>query len=282
LNLIMLRNLNDPTETQPKTTADQLVVTACPICGSEVQNTIPEGTLQSVAQFMRRLTPECEPCTAKIEQAAMDEERRKMRRQRADRSGLPGPLRGLGWESYEIKDKRWPKAAVAVDAAKRWVEEAQHRKPTGQARRGLWLSGPVGTGKTRLAVTAAWELLLYRDVRYVSVPDLIITLSAAFGDQDRALALKVLTGRGPLILDDLDKIPPSPHVLSHLYTAINSRYEARSPLFVTSNLKPDELVAFLAGTRDDAQQRAAAEASVSRLMELCRIGHLTGPDRRRG
>lgn len=278
---IMLPNVNHPDTPRKVTAEDELLVRSCPGCGDEVQVTIPAGSPVVAAKFMRGLMPECEPCTEKREAEAEAAEGLRLRRQRAERSGLPKPLQGLTWESYTTEDERWPKAAVASEAARNWVEEGRHRIPTGGRRRGLWLSGPVGTGKTRLAVTAAWELLLHRDVRYVSVPDLIITLSAAFGDRDRALALKVLTGRGPLVLDDLDKIPPSPTVLSHIYTAVNSRYEAQAPLFVTSNLRPDELVAFLAGTRDDHQQKAAAEATVSRLMELCRIGHLTGPDRRR-
>jgi DNA replication protein DnaC len=116
----------------------------------------------------------------------------------------------------------------------------------------------------------------------VSVPDLIIKLSASFGDKDRAEALKVLTGRGPLVLDDLDKIKPSAHVLSHLFTAIDARYQSGAPLFVTTNMVPSELVDFFAGDRGDAdERRVAAEAIVSRLLEHCVLHRIEGPDRRR-
>jgi DNA replication protein DnaC len=119
-------------------------------------------------------------------------------------------------------------------------------------------------------------------VRYVSVPDLIIKLGAAFGDKDRAEALRILTGRGALVLDDLDKIKPSTHLLSHLFTAIDNRYQAGAPMFVTANLALTELEAYFAGAEADGERRVAAEAIVSRLTQHCRVGRIDGPDRRFG
>jgi DNA replication protein DnaC len=271
----MLRNANDPTAEIRSTTEDRELVSACPTCRNEVRVTIPAGTLLTVARFVAGLTPECDPCADRREAEHEREEQVRLRRQRVDASNLPPKLRKLTWESYLTDDPRWPKARPALVAARAWASETAPRK-------GLLVSGTVGTGKTRLAATAAWEMLLRRDVRYVSVPDLIIRLGASFGDKDRADALRVLTGRGALILDDLDKIKPSTHVLTHLYTAIDNRYQAGAPLFVTTNLDAGQLVAYFRGSDEDAERAVTAEAIVSRLMEHCVIGRVDGPDRRRG
>lgn len=272
---IMLPNLNTPDATRPVTTADEVLERPCPSCDTPVRVTIPAGSLIAAARFVRGLRAECDTCSERREAKLTAEADERSRNQRAERSNLPKPLRGLSWDSYRTDDPRWPNAANALLAARAWADGTA-------SRRGLWVAGPVGVGKTRLAVTAAWEMLLRRDVRYVNVPDLITMLSASFGDKDRALALKVLTGRGALVLDDMDKIPPSTNVLAHLYTAVNSRYDSGAPVFITTNLEPAQLRDFLAGKQEDAQRITTAESIVSRLLEMCNVGTVKGPDRRRG
>jgi DNA replication protein DnaC len=267
----MMRDANNPTATIERIPEDRVLDRSCVGCGEAVRLTIPAGTVARVAAFVARMQPECEACVARREAEEQLAEGRRLRRQRVDAAGMPPALRGLSWESYKL-DR--PGGREAVRAAVAWAR--------GEApKRGLLVSGPVGVGKTRLAATAAWELMLRRDVRWVSVPDLIIRLGASFGDADRARAMKVLTGRGALVLDDLDKIKPSTWVLNNLFTAIDARYQAGAPLLVTTNLAVSELAAYFAG-RDDPERKIAADAIVSRLWEHCVVGRIEGRDRRRG
>lgn len=268
----MLRNLNSP-ETPVAVTTEDLVIRRECGCGAAIEYQIPAGSPVGVVRFLENQErPECDACVERREMAEEATERRRLRRSRLEASGLPRTLQDLSWDSYEVNAKG---AEQARAAARRWAE-GRASKP------GLMVHGPVGVGKTRLAATAAWEMLMRRDVRWVSMPELIIRLGASFTDSDRARAIKILTGKGALVLDDLDKIKPSAWVLSNVFTAIDSRYQSGAPLFVTSNLRPDELVRHFAGDgREAEERRMAAEAIVSRLMEHCVIGRIEGVDRRR-
>lgn len=268
----MLRHIDTPGAPVPRTEDDAVIERVCATCATDVRYEVPAGTPMSLLRYLEAVEPECDRCLAEREAREDQAQARKLRRRRVEASGLPRTLQGLRWEDYELSARG---AEKLVRGARAWAR-GETRRP------GVLVHGPVGVGKTRLAATAAWELLLHRDVRWVSVPDLIVRLGASFTDKDRAQAIKVLTGKGALVLDDLDKVKPSAWVLSNLFTAIDSRYQAGAPLFVTSNLKPSELVGHFTGSgQDQAERRVAAEAIVSRLSEHCAIGRLEGPDRRR-
>jgi DNA replication protein DnaC len=278
--MTVLRDLNNPTEEPTFTSANEVLERLCPVCGEPVWVTIPAGTVESVADLLRGMAVECDACTRRREGEEWARESQRLRRQRLEASGLPRHFHGVDWSACK-PDPEHPFSDEALAATRNWARRAAGERDAAR-KPGLFISGPVGVGKTTLAGAAVWELLLRRDVRFVSVPDLLIRLGAAFGDEDRAKALKVLTGRGALVLDDLDKTPnPSTYVLSHLYTAIDNRYANRAPLFITANLKPRELVAFFCGHDAAPERRAVAEAIVSRIMEHCVVGWIDGPDRRR-
>jgi DNA replication protein DnaC len=265
-----MRSLNAPTE---PVSVEEKAVKTCTTCGAEVHVTLPAGIPRSLAGALLRMGIECEPCTETREADEKREEAERLRRHRLDASHLPEALRGLSWESYNT-DRRGAANALAV--ARAWAD-GTGEKP------GLMLCGSVGVGKTRLAATAAWAMLAHRSVRWVSVPELIVHIGAGFGDGDRARAMKVLTGSGALVLDDLDKVTASTWVLSNLFTAIDRRVQAGAPLLVTTNLSPKQLVdKFTAAHRPDAdERRIAAEAIVSRLVGHCRIQGIDGHDGRR-
>lgn len=267
---------DDTTLTElPVSTEDEVLSTPCVAgCGTTVTRTIPAGYTERAAKIMRGIPLMCAVCIDADERAQRDRERERMRRGREDRCLLPRGLRSLTWESYETHRKGAAGALVAAQA----LATGKHEKC------GAMFVGPVGVGKTRLAATCAWAMLDRCELRYVNVADLMTKLTAAFGDGARAEALKVLTGRTALVLDDLDKINPTQTVLAHLYTAIDGRVQNGAPLIVTTNLMPGKLREKLArpGRGEDAEARAViADSIVSRLLGHCTVHGIDGEDGRR-
>jgi DNA replication protein DnaC len=305
----MAEQTTNPTMTmtddeQPQTlAAEERSTFLCPSCGEvELTKVIPAGISLRMARMLRKLTFQCEECGAAEDAAAVARERAAVRRKNEQACNLPPELRGLTWDSYSTERRG---AAAALAAAQAWAK-GEHEK------RGLMLVGGIGVGKTRLAATAAWaalgdhvdprrQQLAERaaaergdmdpvrvvpglQVTYVNVAELIVKMQAGFGDRERADALRVLTGKGAIVLDDLDKIHPTMTVLSHLYAAIDGRVQAGAPMIVTTNLTPNQLLEKLAkpGRNDDADEReVAAKAIVSRLAGHCTIHGIQGEDGRR-
>lgn len=284
--------MTDHTTMNPVTQQDETIVRPCPKCGTDVSRTIPAGTRTALAKMLRGVELMCASCADADDKVEREREHLRLRRQREDRCQLPHVLRGLTFESYNTDRVG---AGGALAAARGW-SQGKHEKP------GLLIVGPVGVGKTRLAATALWAALgdwenrplvddpdvdaplPGRDVRYVNVAELIVKLSASFGDRERGEALRLLTGKGALVLDDLDKVNPSQQVLAHLYTAIDGRVQAGAPLIVTTNLDPKALVEKFARPgrgEDPAERRVAAEAIVSRLIGHCTVHGIQGADGRR-
>lgn len=162
------------------------------------------------------------------------------RNKRVAESKLPEYMQGFDWHDMIPGGGRREVTAVVRE----W---AQPRNPS-PAQICLW--GVKGAGKTRLAATAAWERLQRHHVRWVSLPVLIATLGASFSDAGRAEAIKVLTGTGPLILDDVarDDIKVSDWAKVQIFTAIDARVQSGSPLLVTTNIAPDRLEPILGGS----------------------------------
>jgi DNA replication protein DnaC len=230
----------------------------CSDCGSEFEEATVAGPFARFAAAIRpeaMLCPECEDRLSRREE--LEEERLRqaatLERRRA-MAGMPERLQRVSF--LNLRDV--PPNAIA--AAREW---AQGR------RRGLVLSGKIGVGKTFIAAAAANEMLGRRQLQWCATSSLIIQVSAAFGDEDRAKAIRHLTGNGPLVLDDLDKVNPSPYVRQHLFAAIDNRIVADAPLLVTTNLDLRGVAARL------------GDEVASRLEGYCRIVTLMGADRRR-
>jgi DNA replication protein DnaC len=213
-------------------------------------------------EFVNSLPWHCPPCAERLEAEEAAAEQREQDRQahvRLDtRSSIPQALR-RDLSSLEVT----PRNAQALDAARAWS--------LGELP-GLLLTGPVGTGKTSIAAAAAWERNLRYGVVWTSVPVMLAKALAAFDDEDRAEAMRAITGVGSLVLDDLDKVKPSEWAATQLFAAIDSRYAQGAPLLVTTNLTLDQLA--------DKLGVDFGDAIASRLAEYCRTVVIDGPDRR--
>jgi DNA replication protein DnaC len=157
----------------------------------------------------------------------------------------------------------------------------------GTSAQGLYLAGPVGTGKTHAAWMAVgmWcraTGVVPRDedrqedyqggrrfrptVIFTRMTDLLDDLRP--GDDARQRA-RDCQEADLLVLDDLGAEKASEWTQERLYSIVDDRYARCAPLIVTGNLPPG----VLAGQTGD---RVA-----SRLAEMCQVVPMTGADRRR-
>lgn len=145
---------------------------------------------------------------------------------------------------------------------------------------GLFIYGDVGRGKTHLSVAAmkGWmnnnrgKRAVFTDANTMFAR---IKKSFDTGESERE-ATWHFSGADLLVFDDFAKGKPSEWSLSKVEEIVNERYNEMRPTIFTSQWAGPELIARLAegGTEE------SAIAIVSRIKEMCKMVHLTGPDRR--
>jgi len=147
---------------------------------------------------------------------------------------------------------------------------------------GVFLSGTCGVGKTHLAVallsywyadalcTASMESGTYftrPSGQFASTTDIVIEI-AETGKRGEAKLLRKYERFDCLVIDDLGAEVSSERQRQILGVIIDLRYRHRRRTIITSNLD----VRSLAGLYDDRM--------VSRIVGMCEVIHLVGPDRR--
>jgi DNA replication protein DnaC len=157
---------------------------------------------------------------------------------------------------------------------------------SGTDAQGLYLAGPVGTGKTHTAWSAVGHWCLFTGIApytprtqgvegwstagptiiFTRMTDLLDDLRP--GDFSRQ-RVRDCQNASLLVIDDIGAEKASEWTQERLYTIIDHRYANCLPLLVTGNLPPAKL----------AEQ--AGERTASRLAEMCQVVPITGDDRRR-
>jgi hypothetical protein len=179
----------------------------------------------------------------------------------------------------------------ASEIAARWhdalirCERAADAAPTDTYRnqllhgRGLMLCGPVGTGKTTLAASIVKDWLasgVKRTAQLWPTTDLMAALrSEAMSDTGDGIRYGC-TSCGLLVLDDLGKERITDFSMEALFGIIDTRYQAKLPIIVTTQFRGRDLAARLSRGGD----ADTADAIISRLAEICDQVNLTGHDRR--
>ena len=152
----------------------------------------------------------------------------------------------------------------AVEAAYAWL---------GTEGRDLFLCGPTGTGKTRLAISLARYLAV--SARYVRVPALIRQIKDGFGEGE-SVALGPFVDVPLLILDDLGAEKSTAFTQQTIESLYAERLDAGRRTIITSNL---QLSASVRGGRTLADQLDDARF-LSRLFGACNQIDIGGADRR--
>jgi DNA replication protein DnaC len=137
--------------------------------------------------------------------------------------------------------------------------------------RGLWFMGPVGTGKTTLAMLVSKAALgAGRSVAVYSLPRLLNEIRDTHrAERSHIDLLDRLTAVDLLHIDDVGAERTNEWVLEELYSIVNARYEEQRSIVLTTNILDREALC-----------EQITERTVSRLTEMCDELPLLGEDRR--
>jgi DNA replication protein DnaC len=157
---------------------------------------------------------------------------------------------------------------LIVASARRFADSIGERLNAG---RGLWFMGPVGTGKTTLAMLVSKAALKAgRSVAIYSLPRLLNEIRDTHrAERSHVDLLDRLTAVDLLHIDDIGAERTNDWVLEELYSIVNARYEDQRSMVITTNI-------------DDRDRlcEQITERTVSRLTEMCDELPLSGHDRR--
>ena len=166
---------------------------------------------------------------------------RDQRVRQAASGGVVGT--GIGRRFLEVSFEREPIVSldpVVLRQVRAFLRSLEQNLDSG---RGLWFDGPVGTGKTSLAILVAKAAKdAGRSYAVYPVPRLLAEIKRTF-DRDASDSylsfFRRLCAVDLLVLDDLGAEKQTEWVLEQLYSIVNERWQDRRSIVVTTNF-PDE------------------------------------------
>lgn len=142
------------------------------------------------------------------------------------------------------------------------AEYLQNTRTDLSSCKGLLLKGPVGCGKTHIAVALLKDILMQGHTgRYYNMVDLLKDLRNTYSDNSTMTESEFLEGVSEpdvLVLDDVGAEKTTEWVNDRVYLIVNTRYEASKVIIVTTNLESYDALAQRVGDR-----------TASRLWEMC-------------
>lgn len=183
-------------------------------------------------------------------------------------SGIDKKFRWKSFKDFEAGNK-------LASAAKNAAYDIVMNFP--DVKKGLYLWGNPGTGKTLLSAIILTEIIKHHAVngKFIKISRDFFNMlrstfnesSARYGESSRIE--KEMASVDVLIIDDFGVQRDSPWEQETLYNLIDARYEGERFTLITSNNNPEQALKELSGGR-----------ILSRIREMCRVLELNGEDYR--
>lgn len=190
-----------------------------------------------------------------------------------------------------------PNNRKALEKARALVAEFQSGKRDG----GIYLWGPVGTGKTTVTAATGFDVARKTGAKWMagedapianwgkpaavqwwSVPTLFEEIKRGFDSKPSRYNAEALRKADCLILDEFGNERATRFSISSLFRIINERYEDRKALIVSGNYSPPQLHATVDDLmEDDPQTATMMRAIMDRIREMCQVVELRGLSRRK-
>lgn len=241
-------------------------VESCPQCGGSGWKTIPASSTkpQSVAR--------CECRVGNWSERLLKKARIPVRYEHCTLSNFDSDFPGA--------DRSLP---AALFQANRFVEEYPLENT------GLMLLGPIGVGKTHLAVGILRELVIQKNASclFYDYRELLKEIQNSYNPSVQTTELEILNPvfeTEVLVLDELGAVKPTEWVWDTVSHILNTRYNDKRTTIITSNfadLPPaaTEVRSALGRvTRDETLGDRIGERMRSRLHEMCRKVEMQGSD----
>ena len=202
---------------------------------------------------------ECDGSTWILDEETNESHPCRCRDQRVRRAVSGGIGTGIGRRFLQVSFEREPIVSLdsrtvlrPVRAFTRSIEENL------EAGRGLWFDGPVGTGKTSLAILVAKAASQAgRSYAVFPVPRLLAEIRRTFDGDASDTYMRMfqrLCTVDLLVLDDLGAEKQTEWVLEQLYSIVNERWQDRRSIVVTTNVPEPDPDAPLRKLRHSATQ----------------------------
>jgi len=228
-----------------------------------------------------------EPCECRFEQG---------RAHLLKRASIPRRYEHCTFDSYTVDGQNkyktdfegaHPSLLMAQMRARSFVDGY----PVTTEGQGLLFTGPIGIGKTHLAVSILQSLIVEKGVRglFCDYRELLKEIQHSYNPQVQSTELEILRpifNAEVLVLDELGASKPTDWVWDTVALILNSRYNAKLTTIITTNFPdlpagaPSAILDSV--TRDKTLGDRIGERMRSRLAEMCVVIEMRGDDFRQG